>query len=224
MLMSRLTDAEKKTLCALIETGQPLPDNGGQDYFRSRQVRRRSARNTGWSMTARCGARKCWRRRPPRRGNWCARSARSVRTRTSWRNLLVWGDNLLALRELLADQQGPNRFGTRGKIRLIYIDPPFATRQDFMKDKEKAYRDKVLGAQFIEFLRRRLILLREFWRTMASFMFHLDGKKVHYIKAVMDEVFDETNFGTKSFCRTFRLLRRICNNSSRRISSLNVRS
>lgn len=49
-----------------------------------------------------------------------------------WRNLLVWGDNLLALRELLADQQGPNRFGTRGKIRLIYIDPPFATRQDFM--------------------------------------------------------------------------------------------
>ena len=59
-----------------------------------------------------------------------------------WRNLLVWGDNLLALRELLADQQGPNRFGTRGKIKLIYIDPPFATRQDFMKDKEKAYRDK----------------------------------------------------------------------------------
>jgi hypothetical protein len=73
-----------------------------------------------------------------------------------WRNLLVWGDNLLALRELLADQQGPDCFGTRGKIKLIYIDPPFATRQDFMKDREKAYRDKVLGAQFIEFLRRRL--------------------------------------------------------------------
>ena len=54
-----------------------------------------------------------------------------------WRNLLVWGDNLLALRELLADQQGPNRYGTRGKIKLIYIDPPFATRQDFMKDKEE---------------------------------------------------------------------------------------
>ena len=69
-----------------------------------------------------------------------------------WRNLLVWGDNLLALRELLADQQGPDRLGTRGKIKLIYIDPPFATRQDFMKDKEKAYRDKVRGANFIEFL------------------------------------------------------------------------
>lgn len=111
-----------------------------------------------------------------------------------WRNLLVWGDNLLALRELLADQQGPNRFGTRGKIRLIYIDPPFATRQDFMKDKEKAYRDKVLGAQFIEFLRRRLILLRELLAEDGSIYVHLDTKKGHYIKAVLDEVFGEENF------------------------------
>ncbi len=111
-----------------------------------------------------------------------------------WRNLLVWGDNLLALRELLADQQGPDRFGTRGKIKLIYIDPPFATRQDFMKDKEKAYRDKVLGAQFIEFLRRRLILLREVLSDDGSIYVHLDWKKVHYLKAVMDEVFGDENF------------------------------
>jgi hypothetical protein len=61
-----------------------------------------------------------------------------------WRNLLVWGDNLLALRELLADQQGPNLYCTRGKIKLIYIDPPFATKQDFMKDSEKAYLEKVI--------------------------------------------------------------------------------
>lgn len=111
-----------------------------------------------------------------------------------WRNLLVWGDNLLALRELLADQQGPNRFGTRGKIKLIYIDPPFATRQDFMKDKEKAYRDKVQGAQFIEFLRRRLILLREVLAEDGSIYVHLDTKKSHYLKAVLDEVFGEENF------------------------------
>lgn len=106
----------------------------------------------------------------------------------------MWGDNLLALRELLADQQGPDRFGTRGKIKLIYIDPPFATRQDFMKDKEKAYRDKVLGAQFIEFLRRRLILLREVLADDGSIYVHLDTKKGHYIKAVLDEVFGEENF------------------------------
>lgn len=112
----------------------------------------------------------------------------------NWHNLLVWGDNLLALRELLADQQGPNRYGTRGKIKLVYIDPPFATRQDFMKDKEKAYHDKVLGAQFIEFLRRRLIVLRELLADDGSIYLHLDTKKSHYVKAVLDEVFGEDNF------------------------------
>jgi DNA modification methylase len=111
-----------------------------------------------------------------------------------WKNLLVWGDNLLALRELLADQQGPNRLGTKGKIKLIYIDPPFATKQDFMKDREKAYHDKVVGAQFIEFIRRRLILLREVLAEDGSIYVHLDWKKGHYIKAVLDEVFGEENF------------------------------
>jgi DNA modification methylase len=114
---------------------------------------------------------------------------------------MVWGDNLLALRELLADQQGSNRFGTREKIKLIYIDPPFATRQDFMKDKEKAYRDKVLGAQFIEFLRRRLILLRELLSDDGSIFVHLDWKKGHYMKATLDEVFGEENFVTEIIWR-----------------------
>ncbi len=118
-------------------------------------------------------------------------------TEKDWRNLLVWGDNLLALRGLLADQQGPDRFGTRGKIKLIYIDPPFATKQDFMKDKEKAYRDKVLGAQFIEFLRRRLIILRELLADDGSIFVHLDWKKGHYLKAALDEVFGEENFVTE---------------------------
>jgi site-specific DNA-methyltransferase (adenine-specific)/adenine-specific DNA-methyltransferase len=111
-----------------------------------------------------------------------------------WKNLLVWGDNLLALRGLLADQQGPNRFGTKGKIKLIYIDPPFATKQDFMKDKEKAYRDKVIGSQFIEFIRKRLILLHELLADDGSIYVHLDTKKGHYIKAILDEVFGEENF------------------------------
>jgi site-specific DNA-methyltransferase (adenine-specific)/adenine-specific DNA-methyltransferase len=77
------------------------------------------------------------------------------------------------MRELLADQRGPNRFGTRDKIKLVYIDPPFATRQDFMKDKEKAYRDKVAGAKFLEFLRRRLILLRELLAADGSIFVHI---------------------------------------------------
>lgn len=62
-----------------------------------------------------------------------------------WRNMLLYGDNLMALKEIYDDQRGANKYGTRGKIKLIYIDPPFSTKQDFMKDREKAYRDKVIG-------------------------------------------------------------------------------
>ena len=111
-----------------------------------------------------------------------------------WQNMLIFGDNLMALKALYEDQRGPNKYGTRNKIKLIYIDPPFATKQDFMKDREKAYRDKIIGAQFIEFLRKRLIFLREVLADDGSIYLHLDGKKGHYIKAILDDVFGEHNF------------------------------
>lgn len=111
-----------------------------------------------------------------------------------WRNMLIFGDNLMALKTIYEDQRGQNKLRTRNKIKLIYIDPPFATKQDFMKDREKAYRDKIIGAQFIEFLRKRLILLREVLADDGSIYVHLDWKKGHYIKAIMDEVFGEHNF------------------------------
>jgi len=111
-----------------------------------------------------------------------------------WQNMLIFGDNLLALKTLYEDQRGENKYKTKNKIKLIYIDPPFATKQDFMKDREKAYRDKIIGAQFIEFLRRRLILLREILADNGCIYVHLDYKKCHYIKTIMDEVFGEENF------------------------------
>ncbi|MHB8122188.1 MAG: site-specific DNA-methyltransferase [Desulfuromonadaceae bacterium] len=111
-----------------------------------------------------------------------------------WRNMLIFGDNLMALKSIYEDQRGPNKYGTKNRIKLIYIDPPFATKQDFFKDREKAYRDKIIGAQFIEFLRRRLILLREILADDGSIYVHLDTKKSHYIKAIMDNVFGEENF------------------------------
>lgn len=192
--MSLFNEEEKEKLCAFIRSGSPLPEAWRHRLFPNA----RQAPTTGKEY------------RLVYDGKW-TREEVLARTQAApwqlvrefctgrphgdgWRNLLVWGDNLLALRELLADQQGPNRLGTRGKIKLIYIDPPFATRQDFMKDKEKAYRDKVLGAQFIEFLRRRLILLRELLADDGSIYVHLDTKKGHYIKAVLDEVFGEENF------------------------------
>jgi len=111
-----------------------------------------------------------------------------------WRNMLIFGDNLLALKTLYDDQRNENRYRTKNRIKLIYIDPPFATKQDFMKDREKAYRDKIIGAQFIEFLRKRLILMREILADDGSIYVHLDWKKGHYIKAIMDEIFGEHNF------------------------------
>lgn len=111
-----------------------------------------------------------------------------------WRNMLIFGDNLMALKSIYEDQRGPNKYGTKNRIKLVYIDPPFATKQDFMKDREKAYRDKIVGAQFIEFLRKRLILLREILADDGSIYIHLDWKKCHYIKVLLDEVFGEENF------------------------------
>lgn len=120
-----------------------------------------------------------------------------------WRNMLIFGDNLMALKAIYEDQRGANKYGTRNKIKLVYIDPPFSTKQDFMKDREKAYRDKIIGAQFIEFLRKRLIFLREVLADDGAIFVHLDQKKGHYIKAVLDEIFGETNFLNEVIWRRF---------------------
>jgi adenine-specific DNA-methyltransferase len=190
----RLTDFEKRELVRLLDTGEPLPDQWRFRLFPNGPSAQETAKEYRLVYDGKLKREEVLAQTPA--APWqlvrefCAKRPHA----DGWRNLLVWGDNLLALRELLSDQQGPNHFGTRGKIKLIYIDPPFATRQDFMKDKEKAYRDKVLGAQFIEFLRRRLILLHEVLADDGMIYVHLDYKKSHYIKAVLDEVFGEENF------------------------------
>ncbi len=111
-----------------------------------------------------------------------------------WTNKLVFGDNLQILKYIYNDQRGENLLGTKDKIKLIYIDPPFATKQDFMKNGEKVYQDKVIGAEFLEFLRERLILAKEILANDGSIYVHLDWKKVHYVKVLMDEIFGENNF------------------------------
>lgn len=118
-----------------------------------------------------------------------------------WRNQLIFGDNLMALKAIYDDQRGANRYRTKNRIKLVYIDPPFATKQDFMKDRERAYRDKIIGANFIEFIRRRLILLREILADDGSVYVHLDYKKGHYIKTILDEVFGEENFSCEIIWR-----------------------
>jgi site-specific DNA-methyltransferase (adenine-specific)/adenine-specific DNA-methyltransferase len=106
-----------------------------------------------------------------------------------WVNKLIFGDNLQVLKTLMDDSE------IKGKIKLIYIDPPFATKQEFRGSRDqKAYQDKIVGARFIEFLRKRIIFLRELLSNDGSIYVHLDWKKSHYLKVVLDEVFQENNF------------------------------
>lgn len=114
-----------------------------------------------------------------------------------WHNMLIFGDNLQALKHLLKlKEQGKlrNPDGRNG-VKLVYIDPPFAAEQEFKGAKgEKAYQDKIAGAQFLEFLRKRLIFLRELMTDDGTIYIHLDLRKSHYIKVLADELFDEYNF------------------------------
>lgn len=112
-----------------------------------------------------------------------------------WHNLLVCGDNFQALKTIYENKDPLIKDKVKGKVKLIYIDPPFATEGDFTaKDGEKAYSDKIKGAEFIEFLRERLILAREILADDGAIYVHLDWKKAHYIKVILDEVFGENYF------------------------------
>ncbi len=116
------------------------------------------------------------------------------------RNKLIQGNNLEVLKTLLED------YNLKGKIDLVYIDPPFATNGDFKisddrantvsksSSDEVAYSDTLTGSDYLEFLRERLILLRELMSKRASIYLHIDYKIGHYVKVIMDEVFGIENF------------------------------
>jgi adenine-specific DNA-methyltransferase len=107
----------------------------------------------------------------------------------SSRNELYFGDNLLLLQYLLKEKQ------LKGRVSLIYIDPPFATQSTFVSRKQKkAYSDSLTGSDFIEFLRERLILLHELLSPQGSIYLHLDDKMIFEMKLIMDEVFGSSNY------------------------------
>ena len=109
--------------------------------------------------------------------------------RASNSNRLFFGENLGILSLLLSDP------AVRGQVRLVYIDPPFATKSVFQsRSQADAYRDLLIGAHYVEFLRERLVLLRELLAEDGSIYVHLDDKMAPYIKVVMDEVFGRQNF------------------------------
>ena len=104
-------------------------------------------------------------------------------------NKLILGDNLGVLKTLYNDSK------IKGEVNLIYIDPPFGTGQDFIGyNKENRYSDRLVNAEFLEFLRQRLIFLRELLAENGSIYLHIDQKIGHYVKILMDEIFGEENF------------------------------
>ena len=112
-----------------------------------------------------------------------------------WKNMIVFGDNLQFLKTVYENKDPLIRDKVKGKIKLIYIDPPFATASDFKGSQgQKAYTDKIKGAEFVEFLRRRLLIARELLSDDGNIFVHLDFKMSHYIKILLDEIFGSSNF------------------------------
>lgn len=118
-----------------------------------------------------------------------------------WMNKIFWGDNLQVMSHLLKDY--------RGKIDLIYIDPPFDSKADYKKKiklkgqsaesdhsafEEKQYGDIWTNDEYLQFMYERLILCRELLSDTGSIYVHMDENRSHYIKIVLDEVFGNSNF------------------------------
>ena len=116
------------------------------------------------------------------------------------KNLLIKSENIIGLNYLL------NEIDLKGKIDLVYIDPPFATGGNFTitdgrastisnsKSGDVAYSDTLVGDDFLDFIRQRLLLLKELMSDQGSIYLHIDYKIGHYVKIVMDEVFGIENF------------------------------
>ncbi len=112
-----------------------------------------------------------------------------------WKNMIVFGDNLQFLKTIYENKDPLIKDRVKGRVKLIYIDPPFATAEEFQnKEGAKAYNDKKKGAEFVEFLRRRLIVAKEILADDGSIFVHLDYRKAHHIRVIMDEIFGDRNF------------------------------
>lgn len=117
-------------------------------------------------------------------------------------NKLFWGDNLQVLSHLLKDY--------RGKVDLIYIDPPFDSAADYVKRvkirgekvegqkqsllEEKQYTDIWEQDEYLQFMYERLLIMRELLSDKGSIYLHCDWHRSSYLRLVMNEVFGEDNF------------------------------
>lgn len=108
--------------------------------------------------------------------------AKSRREGDIFDNRLIHGDNLLALKALETDPS------VRGKVKCIYIDPPFNTQQAFLN-----YDDGVEHSIWLSLMRERLIILRELLSQDGSLFIHIDDNELAYLIAICDEIFGRSN-------------------------------
>lgn len=101
-------------------------------------------------------------------------------------NLLVGGDSLDALRALAATPEYARYY--RGKVKLVYIDPPFNTGQTFTH-----YDDWMEHSTWLSFMRDRLYLIKDLLARDGTLWLHLDNFEVHRMRCLLDEVFGGTN-------------------------------
>lgn len=122
-------------------------------------------------------------------------------SKDGWMNKIFWGDNLQVMSHLLKEY--------RGKVDLIYIDPPFDSRVEYKKKinvkrnsitndissfEEKQYGDIWTDDKYLQFMYERLIIMKELLSERGSIYIHCDWHKGHYLKVLMDEVFGTKNF------------------------------
>lgn len=115
-------------------------------------------------------------------------------------NRLIYGDNYDALVSLESKKE------IHGKVRLVYIDPPYGTKQDFTCSGDRfstisringgkvAYKDTLAGEDYLRFLSGRLMRIKEIMADDGVIYLHIDGKMGHYVKVLMDKIFGQNNF------------------------------
>ena len=113
-----------------------------------------------------------------------------------WINKIFWGDNLQVMSHLLREY--------RGKIDLIYIDPPFDSKMDYKKKikikgkdvlndnnsfEEKQYGDIWSNDEYLQFMFERLTIMKELLSEKGSIYVHCDYHKSHHIRCILDQIF-----------------------------------
>lgn len=122
--------------------------------------------------------------------------------KNNWINKIFWGDNLQVMSHLMKDY--------RGKIDLVYIDPPFDSKADYKKKiaikgvgktendpssfEEKQYGDIWTNVEYLQFMYERLIIIRDLLSDTGALYLHCDYHKSHQLKLILDELFGQNNF------------------------------